>query len=689
MQDNRLEAIFPKAENVSPPPPSKESDSSSRNVNAPRHVSLTYRPDIDGLRAIAVLSVVIFHAFPLSLPGGFVGVDIFFVISGFLISGTIIDDMRGTGFSLAAFYARRIRRIFPALVTVVAVSAALGCLVLYDDELARLGKHIVASSLFYVNFQLLAEAGYFDTLARFKPLLHLWSLAIEEQFYLFWPLLLVLLRRPRTILWGMVVVTVGSFLWNIALIDGGADSAYFLPVSRFWELAMGGLAAYWIRDDRFGLLRLNADGCVVLGLVLIGLGLALISEKDPFPGWWGLMPVLGAFLLILFGHLSNLAKLVLSNRVMTWFGAISYPLYLWHWPLLSYLIIHFANYPPRKGRYLIVVASIVLAWATYRLVEQPIRFGRWKRARMTVPVLMAAMSILAVAGWGLAADMGLSLRPHLDRPDPAWPAIVEDGYRDDPLARSIFGPAFDYGSDFFLRRPWNAAPISVAVIGDSHANRLYQGLVALGDQIPLSVSNIGRGGCLLAMNLSVNKPGCQPVMANIVRQVAAQPEVEVVVVNSFYRQYLRAIAPGASAEEATAQLLKEMAAVVDALPGKRIILSLDVPELPTDTQCNLRAFPVWRTKCDDRRVISRVEWENQNRMLIAGLNNIAASRPLTLVFDPAASLCTDTECGEIVDGSWLYSTDGNHVTLDGARWLGQSLAAAIQKISQQDGTPLR
>jgi peptidoglycan/LPS O-acetylase OafA/YrhL len=652
------------------------------------HSPLTYRPDIDGLRAIAVLSVVVFHAFPLSLPGGFVGVDIFFVISGFLISGTIMDDMAGRGFSVSAFYARRIRRIFPALILVVAVTAALGCFILYDDELGRLGRHIAASALFYVNFQLLAEAGYFDTLARFKPLLHLWSLAIEEQFYLFWPLLLVLLRKPQAILWGMLAVTMGSFLWNLALVGGAPDSAYFLPVSRFWELAVGGVAASCVRSARFNSLRVPADVCVAVGLVLIGLSLALISDKDPFPGWWGLMPVLGAALLILFGQVSRLGRIVLSNRVMTWFGSISYPLYLWHWPLLSFLVIHFANYPPRKGRYLVVAASIALAWATTQLIERPIRFGRWKRAAKAVTALIAAMALLAVAGWSLNAGIGRDLRPEVIRPDTTWPAIVEEGYRDDPLARSIYGTSFSPGSDFFQRRAWNGAPISVAVIGDSHANRLYQGLVALGDQAPLSVANLGRGGCLPAVAFSA-KPYCQPTMVNLLRQVAAQPDITVVVVSGFYRQYLRAITPDHSEDEAVTRLLEELAAVADALPGKHVILSLDVPELPADGLCEHRAFPVWRTQCAKHRVISRAEWERQNRLLADGLNRIAATRPLVSVFDPAPSLCTRTECGDIADGPWLYSIDGNHVTLDGARRVGQSLAAAIRKTVGIDASSAR
>jgi len=206
--------------------------------------SSLYRPDIDGLRAIAVLSVLMFHGFPDSLPGGFVGVDIFFVISGFLITNIIWSEQLEGKFSIGNFYARRARRIFPALILVLTACAVFGWFILFEDEYKQLGNHILRAGVFLINFQLWKESGYFDAQAELKPLLHLWSLSIEEQFYIIWPLLLGLLirycRSPHFWLWAFFAA---SYIWNIyqSLDDPAQD--FYSPLTRFWELTAGGILA--------------------------------------------------------------------------------------------------------------------------------------------------------------------------------------------------------------------------------------------------------------------------------------------------------------------------------------------------------------------------------------------------------------------------------------------------------------
>lgn len=299
-----------------------------------------YRPDIDGLRAIAVLSVVGFHAFPYWIPGGFIGVDVFFVISGFLISTIIYKGLEAGTFSFADFYARRIRRIFPALVLVLLASLCFGWFALLADEYTQLGKHVAAGAGFVANLVFWSEAGYFDSSAETKPLLHLWSLGIEEQFYILWPLLLWLGWKCKLNL-GLITVALAaaSFALNVHGLQADPVATFFSPQTRFWELLCGGLLA-WATLYKPGIYdyvgRLQATVLGLLGLGLLASGFWIIHQDFGFPGAWALLPVAGTVMIIVAGPDAWPNKALLSNRVAVWIGLISYPLYLWHWPLLTF-----------------------------------------------------------------------------------------------------------------------------------------------------------------------------------------------------------------------------------------------------------------------------------------------------------------------------------------------------------------
>lgn len=358
-----------------------------------------YRPDIDGLRAVAILSVVIFHAFPARFRGGFIGVDIFFVISGFLISSIIFRSLSNGDFNFFEFYAHRIRRIFPALILVMTTSLVFGWFVLLPDEYKQLGKHVAAGAGFLQNFVLLNEAGYFDNESELKPMMHLWSLAIEEQFYLAYPL----------IIWGawklglnaMILVAVlglFSFIGNAIGVSRDAVGTFFLPQTRVWELLAGSVLAYLYLFKRqqvvdrltslvfypsfFRRLQPIADREAVLNNLLSALGLLLIvvamlglHKEKAFPGWRALAPVMGAFLLVMAGPHAWINRKILSNKLMVFIGLISYPLYLWHWPILSFARIVESETLSAGFRAAIVLMSFFLAWLTYRLIEKPVRFG--------------------------------------------------------------------------------------------------------------------------------------------------------------------------------------------------------------------------------------------------------------------------------------------------------------------------
>ncbi|ADU35013.1 acyltransferase family protein [Variovorax paradoxus] len=369
-----------------------------------------YRPDIDGLRAVAVLSVLGYHAFPQWIKGGFIGVDIFFVISGFLITTIILGSFEGDGFSYREFYARRVKRIFPALALVLAATLAFGWYALLPNEWVQLGKHVASGAGFVSNFAFWSEAGYFDNAAETKPLLHLWSLAIEEQFYIFWPVLLGLAwKRKWRVLWVVGIVAAASFLLNVTTIHSHRTAAFYSPLSRFWELMIGGMLAYMRLHRPLPKPGWGRHAQSIAGLALIVLGLCLIRGGKAFPGFWAILPALGAFFCIAAGPTGVLNRYVLASKPMVWVGLISYPLYLWHWPLLAYARILEGKLPSDGIRALMLVASFVLAWLTYRFVE---RYTRKTENPTVTSGLVAAMVGFVVLG--LLATSGYYVGRHSD-----------------------------------------------------------------------------------------------------------------------------------------------------------------------------------------------------------------------------------------------------------------------------------
>ena len=382
--------------------------SSSRQGAGPSH-ALDYRPDIDGLRAVAVIAVLFYHAWPNWFHSGFVGVDIFFVISGFLITTIIARQLEAGRFSIGDFYVRRIRRIFPALTLMLLVTLACAWALLLHDEFLQIGRHALAGAGFVSNLLLWHEAGYFDNAGTTKPLLHLWSLGVEEQFYIVWPLLLWAVYKLRArFLWVAGAIFVVSMTVNLHMVDSNPVGAFFSPVSRFWELMSGGVAAYLTlhHKERF---TPYAHWLSLAGALLLALSFWLISPQALFPGYWALLPVGGSFLLVMAGPDGIVNRRLLGRRPMSAVGLVSYPLYLWHWPLLSFGFIVYGQKPPMLVKAALLAAACVLAALTYRLLELPLRA---LRARMRVTWSLAG-SMVAIALLGLTIATG-TLRERID-----------------------------------------------------------------------------------------------------------------------------------------------------------------------------------------------------------------------------------------------------------------------------------
>ena len=343
-------------------------------------MTIKYRPDIDGLRAIAVLSVVVFHYFPAALPGGFVGVDIFFVISGYLITSIIKIEIINGSFSFIDFYKKRILRIFPALLLVLLFCLIYGYINLLPSEFKNLGKHIFSGSYFISNITLWIESGYFDTSSAYKPLLHLWSLGIEEQFYLVWPVILIICVRARK---GAEVVSlsilIASLLYCICTMSDNDGLNYYSPLSRCWELMAGSLLSQV--PTEFSSLKERKILCEIgsfIGISLIFSSIIFINEEMMFPGYLAIFPVLGASLVIFSGSHTFINKNIMSFRPLVFIGLISYPLYLWHWPLYSFARLHQGENAGLKTLLILFSLSFVLATLTYLLIEKNVRRLKYK-----------------------------------------------------------------------------------------------------------------------------------------------------------------------------------------------------------------------------------------------------------------------------------------------------------------------
>lgn len=337
---------------------------------------MRYRPEIDGLRAVAVIPVILFHAGVETFGGGFVGVDIFFVISGYLITTILLTEMDQGKFSLINFYERRARRILPALFFVIAVITPFAWMWLTPRDMKDFAQSIVAVCTFSSNMLFWRESGYFDTSAELKPLLHTWSLAVEEQYYIFFPLLLLLTRRFAK-RWTLTILSIGG-IFSLALAQWGTihnpSGTFYLLPTRSWEILLGAFAAFYFNSAQAPKIPQIINNALSLtGLALVCYSIFLFDKNTPFPGLFALVPTMGTLLVILCGLQGTLVNRILSNRLCVGIGLISYSAYLWHQPLISLAKHRSLSEPPETVILSLCLASLPLAYLTWRFVENPFR----------------------------------------------------------------------------------------------------------------------------------------------------------------------------------------------------------------------------------------------------------------------------------------------------------------------------
>ena len=613
-----------------------------------RSESLThipYRSDIDGLRALAVIGVVFYHAFPSLMIGGFTGVDVFFVISGYLISGNIYKTLANGDFSFVEFYRRRIRRIFPSLAVVVLSCLVFGWFALYPTEYLQLGKHAALGAGFVSNIGFYNESGYFDVSAITKPLLHLWSLGVEEQFYIVWPLIVILLwRLGRGFAIWAVAIAVASFIASLTVIHTNQPAAFYLPQYRFWELAAGAIVAYVARNGwRAPPITAWLGVCVIAG------SYALAPEGPSFPGYWAILPVLGACLVISSTSDGWLNQKVLGNRVAKFIGLVSFPFYLWHWPILSFAHIIIGGEPSWIIRAGAVAASFALACLTYYLVERPLRFS--KSGFVTIG-LVITMGCAALFGWMSISNDGFPRRGAVVKQNEINSLLVGPTwkYTKNDLCVSLYAPTFRY----FCSQE-KAAPPTVMLLGNSYANHLYGGLV---ENPRFDKQNILSYG-------SCQPDGVQTDCFTHEKIIEENPSIRYVILSSLYP---RLDENGLPVDMITGQPVEDngQSRYEDFLDKKisflekhaiTIILFKSKPEINYDPRtCFPRPFAKALNDCKVSVADAQAQQQGMNKII----DRVVAKHPGVYVFDQNSFVCDSEVCNLIKDGLPLLRDKGHY-----------------------------
>ena len=377
---------------------------------------MKYRPEIDGLRALAVLPVILFHSGFEWFGGGFVGVDIFFVISGYLITLILIEDINNKRFSITSFYERRARRILPALFFVMIVCIPFAWMWMLPDALENFGQSLVSTSLFSNNFLLMQTAGYWDLASEYKPLLHTWSLAVEEQYYILFPIFLMLAWPfgKKKVFWLVLFIAVFSFIFSEFGWRKGSYSHFYNPISRVWELLAGSIAAFVIFQKKIQ----NNNGLALIGLIAILYSIFRFNEKMTFPSALTLIPVLGSVLIIIFADHRTFTAKILSTRALVSIGLISYSLYLWHQPILAFARIYKQDPYSELDAFVFLFLSIFLSFLTWKYVETPFR----------VKSYLSSLRVLSISAFMIIFFISIGLYFHISNGVPSR-IFTNDAYQ--------------------------------------------------------------------------------------------------------------------------------------------------------------------------------------------------------------------------------------------------------------------
>ena len=652
----------------------------------------SYRPDVDGLRAIAIVSVLAYHCSEQVLPGGFIGVDVFFVISGYLITRILASELADGRYSIAAFYVRRAKRILPVLFLVLSTTLALGLVLLTPSELSGMGKTMAATAGFVSNVTFWMDTGYFDTVAERKPLLHTWSLAVEEQFYLLWPVLLAWMTRRRwniaRMLWTGAVL---SFALSCYFVVRHQPTAFFLLPGRAWELLMGAALALAVLPPIATRTQRNVSA--VAGLAMIVGASLFLGRTSPFPGWNAVLPCVGTALLIHAGSSGEtvVGRYLLSRRPVVFVGLISYSLYLWHWPLLSLARITQHGYLTPAQTIGVVALSLVLSVFTWRYVERPFRVHGPIPSAAPVLIRYAFVSV-ALFALGTFAYRSRGLVE-----------FAPDNIVRTELARYDANPL----SDRCLRWQGEAGPLPMsacmtaqtrfkrrmAIWGDSHADAVAPGAVRYANERGYATHQLTMAACPPLLTAEVKGPDvtyepCAQFNKQVLQYLTRDAQTEVVLLAARWPVYTENTRfgpedPGPttflvdaedqelSAEASKRVFTRALDSTLNALraAGKTVLILGTIPAIGINVPACLarNEMPlsdVRECDVDSAAVFPRMQFPDSE------IDRIASNRPRVCTFIPKTVMCPNGECMDTYGKEILYAND-DHLSTHGALFLSK------------------
>ncbi|WIY24562.1 acyltransferase family protein [Parasedimentitalea psychrophila] len=620
---------------------------------------MNYRPEIDGLRALAVVPVVLSHAGLAFFSGGYVGVDIFFVISGYLITGILLRELQNGNFSFLNFYERRARRILPALFFVIFCSVPFALLWMPPSQLMDYSRSLAAVMLFVSNVHFWETAGYFGLDAALKPLLHTWSLAVEEQFYMLFPMLLVLTKRwsIRQKLTGLLVLAALS----LSLSEWGwrnePEANFYFTFSRFWELLSGAITAVAMHDKRPS----SNNSLAVIGLILILFSITVFDEKTPFPSIYTLVPVLGAMLLLRFAHRGTFVAQILSLRPIIGIGLISYSAYLWHQPLLAFARIRSIIEPNPFFMIFLAGFSFALAYLSWRFVEKPFRRGPVP-ALPGKPLFLGTSSIIII----FLVSIGLygeSQKGFINHYNDAQQAVLSSVGHTEIDAASIKGCLLHIDETIADFNPECLNPkADILIVGDSHAAALTSGL-----RLHYSISQFNVAGCPPLLDyVNSTRPNCARLNLKL-PGIIADLQPTLIILHANWKHYDLGDLVGLG------MMLDQFQS---ASPETRIMILGGVPQWPPSLPERLVMYddPLAET----RWLLTKLAGIREIDLKLAVIARSRGALYQSLVED----LCNEDYClatvpQQIGSGRSPMAWDYGHLTFDGSIYIVKSILASV------------
>lgn len=632
----------------------------------------TYRPDVDGLRAVAIIPVLFYHAGFKAFSGGFVGVDVFFVVSGFLITSLILPEMIDGKFSILNFYERRIRRIFPALFTVMFVTLGVSSLLMWPLAFKDFGHSLIAATIFASNIFFSTKFGYFDATAESRPLLHTWSLAVEEQFYIFFPIYLLIISRwfPRALKPLTAIIAISSFGLSVYQVANAPMLAFYLAPTRIWELLLGAMLAMKMFPPLSSLKLRTALAAIGLGLIVLAVG--LLTHHSPFPGVNALLPCVGTFLIIYAGAgQPNPVSRFLSARWLVFAGLISYSLYLWHWPLIVFAEVYLMRDINSLEAWAIIALSVAVAVLSWKFVEQPFRTRRFAANRRSLFALAgAAMFAALFFGWGLEYTQGL---PRRMTKEARKFALISEDCHDRRIKCAVIKPEEVQFDRLCALGTVEASKPDFVLWGDSHGE-------FVADTVSQAATATNRSG------LQITSEGCPPILGvtrpdrnyrhcsaftEAAFKVVSDPRIRQVILSARWPMWNEGTRYGFEnggaiilndAEATTSQtanrevLRRGLIRTLDALMGlgKRVSIIGPIPEIGWDVP-TVSALESWHNrKIHSAPTLSQFQARNQNVLQL--LRELQPVYGFDLIY-PHEVLCNQEICQAAIDAKPVYCDD--------------------------------